>query len=145
VAKKIPGHVVWLGLVVKDFEAQREFYRDVLGLKELKAGAHWAHFELGAGHRLELMSGWPEPPYQRRCFRPGFQVKDIKAARRALLARGLEPSSDINGGKRFGSFWCSFKDADGNYFELKQLIPSSTRRPSKARRHASKKSRAARS
>ncbi|HEV7857554.1 MAG TPA: VOC family protein [Pyrinomonadaceae bacterium] len=143
-AKKIIGQVVWLGLVVKNFKAQQEFYRDVLGLKELTSGPHWAHFELDATHMLELMTGWPEPPHGRRCFRPGFQVEDIKAARRALAARGLEPTSDIQGGKKFGSFWCSFKDADGNYFELKQLVSSSARRASKPRRSAGKKARAAR-
>ncbi len=127
-AKKITDRIVWLGVFVKNFQAQRRFYRDVLGMKELKAGDGWAHFKLGTSTMLELMLVSPEPPHQRKGFRPGFQVKDIKAARRELIERGAEPGSGIKGGKKAGGFWCSFKDADDNYFEIKQVIVSSSRR-----------------
>ncbi len=130
--KKITDRIVWLGVFVKKFEAQRKFYRDMMGLEELKSGDGWAHFKLGTSSMLELMSLSPEPPHHRKGFRPGFQVKDIKAARREFIKRGAEPGSSIQGGKKAGGFWCSFKDADDNYIELKQILASPSRKAAKA-------------
>jgi len=42
---------VWIGIVCEDLEQQRHFYRDVLGLSELKAGDHWVWFDFGLRRR----------------------------------------------------------------------------------------------
>ena len=116
------GRVVWLGVVVKDLKAQQRFYRDVVGLDVIESGEGWAHLDLGAGHLLELLQRSDEPPTEKKGFRPGFQVKDIEAARQELIARGAKPVGEIEGGAELGGSWCSFRDAEGNYFEIKQLM-----------------------
>lgn len=36
---------VWIGVVCEDLEAQRRFYRDTLGLSEVRAGDGFVWFE----------------------------------------------------------------------------------------------------
>jgi predicted enzyme related to lactoylglutathione lyase len=121
------GRVVWLGVVVKDMEVQLRFYRDVVGLDVIEADKSWAHLDLGAGHLLELLQLSDESPDDKKGFRPGFQVKDIEAARQELIARGAKPVGEIEGGAEIGGSWCSFRDAEGNYFEIKQLMRPATK------------------
>jgi predicted enzyme related to lactoylglutathione lyase len=126
------GRVVWLGVVVKDLAAQRRFYSDVVGLDVIESGQTWAHLDLGAGHLLELLQLSDEPPEDKKGFRPGFQVKDIEAAWQELIARGAKPVGEIEGGAEMGGRWCSFRDAEGNYFEIKQLMhTAATKRSAK--------------
>ena len=129
--RKNAGRVVWLGVVVKDMEAQLRFYRDVVGLEVIQAEDSWAHLDLGAGHLLELLALSDEPPEDRKGYRPGFQVSDIEAARRELVSRGAKPIGDIEGGARTGGRWCSFRDPEGNYFEIKELIRTAAKKAAK--------------
>lgn len=116
------GRVVWVGLTVKDLEAEKRFYREMLDLEVLDSGEEWAHLDLGGGHLLELLRLSGEAPSDKKGFRPGFQVGNIVAARDELVARGAKPVGDIEGGAESGGLWCSFRDPEGNYFEIKQII-----------------------
>jgi catechol 2,3-dioxygenase-like lactoylglutathione lyase family enzyme len=109
------GWPIWLGIVCDDLEAQRHFYREVLGLRErdVRAGSSW--FELD-GKLLELFAKSERPQYARRGVAFGFVVEDIESARSTLLQRGVIAVSEIEGGS--GDRWAYFKDADGNLFEL---------------------------
>jgi catechol-2,3-dioxygenase len=115
----------WLGLVVDDLQAQRTFYRDVVGLSELGGGDGWVQFDMGFPNMLELLERTDEPQYDRGRFQPGFAVDDINAARAELVERGIEAVTDIEGGGESQGYWCYFRDPEGNVFEISQRLGSS--------------------
>ncbi len=115
----------WIGVVVEDLQAQRGFYRDAIGLSELGAGEGWVHFDMGFPNILELLQRSDEPEYDRARYQVGFATDDIHAARDALVARGVEAVTEIDGGEDAQGYWCYFRDAEGNIFELSQRLGSS--------------------
>jgi len=116
---------VWIGVVCEDLEAQRRFYRDTLGLKEIRAGEEfvWFAFE---DKLFELLAKSDKPQYDRRRVSVAFEVEDIRAARAELLSRGVEALTDIEGGPGARQSWAYFKDAEGNLFEIVQRLPDVT-------------------
>jgi catechol 2,3-dioxygenase-like lactoylglutathione lyase family enzyme len=117
------GWPVWIGVVSEDLQAQRRFYREVLGLPEMDAGEDWVQFDLGSGRIFELLARDPSvPQYASPGTVVGFSVDDIRAAASELAARGVEQVSDIEGGPDSGQFWCYFRDGEGNLFEIAQKI-----------------------
>jgi catechol 2,3-dioxygenase-like lactoylglutathione lyase family enzyme len=117
------GWPVWIGVVAEDLEAQRRFYRDVLGLQEMDAGESWIEFDMGSGRVFELLARDPiVPQYATRGTVVGFAVDDIRAAAAELTTRGVEQVSDIEGGPESEQYWCYFRDGEGNLFEIAQKI-----------------------
>ena len=112
---------VWIGIVCENLDEQRRFYRDVLGLRELKAGVDWVWFDF-EGKLLELLAKAPVPQYDRRRVSFAFDVDDIRSARAELIRRGVEPVTDIEGGPESLQYWAYFEDAEGNLFELVQRL-----------------------
>ena len=112
----------WIGVVVDDLEAQRRFYRETLGLTEVAAGEGWVHFDMGFPNLLELLQRSSEPQYDRTRYQVGFATDDIEAARANLVARGVEAVTEIEGGPDAQGYWCYFRDAEGNLFELSQRL-----------------------
>jgi len=112
---------VWIGIVCDDLESQRHFYRDALGLKELKSGEDFAWFDFD-GKLLELLAKSPLPQYDRRRVSFAFEVDDIHSARAELINRGVEAVTEVEGGPKAGQYWAYFKDAEGNLFELVQRL-----------------------
>jgi catechol 2,3-dioxygenase-like lactoylglutathione lyase family enzyme len=112
---------IWIGIVCDDLDRQRRFYRDVLGLSEVKHEETAAWFDL-EGRLLELSSRTALPQSDERRVSVGFEVDDIEAARAGLVARGVEAISDIDGGPESGSYWTYLRDAEGNVFELVQQL-----------------------
>jgi catechol 2,3-dioxygenase-like lactoylglutathione lyase family enzyme len=47
---------VWIGVVTENLEAQRHFYREALGLRELEVGDDWVQFDMGSRRLLELLA-----------------------------------------------------------------------------------------
>lgn len=126
------GWPFWIGLVVQDLEAQRTFYRDVLGLKELKSGEDWVWFNMGTDNILELKTagesptdGAETPATAGGGFRIGFTVEDIEAARAELIARGAGIEGEIEGGGEWGGLWAYFDDPEGNTIALTQKVEAS--------------------
>jgi catechol 2,3-dioxygenase-like lactoylglutathione lyase family enzyme len=117
----------WIGVVVEDLEAQRRFYRDALGLTELGAGDGWVHFDLGFPNILELLQRSEEPQYDEPRYQVGFATDDIHAARDMLVGRGVQQVTEIEGGEDAQGYWCYFRDAEGNIFELSQRLGSTWR------------------
>jgi catechol 2,3-dioxygenase-like lactoylglutathione lyase family enzyme len=112
---------VWIGVVADDLDAQRRFYRDVLGLRELEATEEWVEFDLGSGRKLEVLALDREAPqYATPGYSVGFLVEDIRAAADELVARGVRRISEIEGGPDSGQYWCYFEDGEGNRFEIAQ-------------------------
>jgi catechol 2,3-dioxygenase-like lactoylglutathione lyase family enzyme len=112
---------VWIGVVCENLEVQREFYRETLGMKEVRSGDGFVWFELD-GRLFELLAKSDKPQYDRRRVTFAFEVEDIRAARADLLDRGIEPVTDIEGGPEAKQYWAYFKDAEGNLFEIVQRI-----------------------
>ena len=112
---------VWIGIVCDDLKSQRHFYRDVLGLKELKSGEDFAWFDFD-GKLLELLAKSPLPQYDRRRVSFAFEVDDIHSARRELIDRGVEAVTKVEGGPQSRQYWTYLKDAEGNLFELVQRL-----------------------
>jgi catechol 2,3-dioxygenase-like lactoylglutathione lyase family enzyme len=113
----------WIGVVAHDLEAQRRFYRDVLGLTELAAGEDWVQFDMGWPNLFELISRSDEPQYDQPRYQSGFAVEDINSTRDELIARGVEAITEIEGGPDSGGYWCYFRDPEGNVFEISQHAP----------------------
>jgi catechol 2,3-dioxygenase-like lactoylglutathione lyase family enzyme len=111
----------WIGVVCDDLECQRHFYRDVLGLKELRGGEDFVWFDFH-GKLLELMAKSPLPQYDRPRVSFAFEVDDIHSARAELIDRGARPVTEIEGGPESLQYWAYFQDAEGNLFELVQRL-----------------------
>jgi catechol 2,3-dioxygenase-like lactoylglutathione lyase family enzyme len=117
------GWPVWIGVVSEDLEAQRRFYREVLGLREMEAGESWIEFDMGSKRVFELIARDPAvPQYVSGGYVVGFAVEDIHAAAAELAARGVEQVSEIEGGPDSEQYWCYFRDGEGNLFEIAQRI-----------------------
>lgn len=112
----------WIGVVVEDIQAQRWFYRDAPGLSELGAGDGWVHFDIGFPNIIELLQAGKEPEYDRPRYQVGCATDDIHAAREALVARGVERVTEIDGGEDAQGYWCYFRDDEGKIFELSQRL-----------------------
>ena len=111
----------WIGVVAEDLQAQRRFYRDVLGLREVEASGDYAQFDMGNNRTFELLGKDPATPqYAERRYQVGFDVADIREARASLIEAGVEPVSEIDGGDEAGSYWAYFRDPEGNVFEITQ-------------------------
>lgn len=109
----------WIGVVCEDLQAQRSFYRDVLGLREIEAADDYVMFEVD-GRLVELLARTDQPQYDRKRVSVGFEVQDIQAARDELIRRGVEPVTGVEGGPESTQYWAYFRDAEGNIFELVQ-------------------------
>lgn len=111
------GWPTWIGIVCEDLEAQRRFYRDVLGLRERIVSVESYWYELD-GKLLELFPKGELAQYAHPGVAVGFAVDDVRAARQLLLERGVVPVGGVDGGPN--EAWAYFRDADGNLFELVQ-------------------------
>lgn len=113
------GWPCWVGVVAGDLDAQRRFYRDVLGLAELAAGPDWVQFGFGDAGVLELVQRSGEPQYDQARYQVGYAVADIESARGQLVSAGVQQVTEIEGDAA-GGRWCYFRDAEGNIFEIKE-------------------------
>jgi len=109
------GWPIWIGIVCDDLEAQRHFYRDVLGLTERNVIVGTSGFEVD-GNLLELFAKSNMPQYARAGVGFGFVVEDIQLARATLIERGVTAVGEVDGAG--GAHWAYFRDAEGNLFEL---------------------------
>jgi catechol 2,3-dioxygenase len=110
------GHV---SLFVRDLDATRRFYRDVLGLAETGTGKNGRIVFFSAGARHHDLSGElaradgpsPQPKGVPGLYHIAFTVDDVAGARRWVQSHGLTP---------FGEYERGFcvRDPDGHEIEL---------------------------
>jgi len=112
----------WIGVVASDLEAQRRFYRDVLGLKELDAGEDWVQFDMGWPNVLEILRRSEAPQYEQPRYQVGFAVEDIRGVRQRLIEQGVETVTDVEGSPEVGGRWSYFRDPEGNVFEISERL-----------------------
>jgi len=88
---------IWIGVVCEDFENQRRFYRDVLGMTEIDGEEGWVWFQVG-DNLFELIGRSEAAEYDRPRYQVGFAVEDIQEARDELIERGVEALTEVRGG-----------------------------------------------
>ena len=95
----------------RQIDRMSEYYRDVLGLKQVTNEKSWREFDAG-GLRIALHSGPPSPG--KKGPKIAFYAKDVAATRDELVERGAR-----FGKIRQGEFLlCDGKDPDGNPIQL---------------------------
>jgi catechol 2,3-dioxygenase len=110
------GHV---SLFVRDLDATRRFYRDILGLEETGTGKNGriVFFSAGVHHHdlsceLARAEGpGPQPKGVPGLYHIAFAVDDVEAARRWVESHGLTPFGEYDRG------FC-VRDPDGHEIEL---------------------------
>ena len=110
------GHV---SLFVRDLDAARRFYRDILGLAERGTGKDGRIVFFSTGHRHHDLScelaradgPGPQPKGVPGLYHIAFTVENLLAARRWVESHGLVP---------FGEYERGFcvRDPDGHEIEL---------------------------
>jgi catechol 2,3-dioxygenase-like lactoylglutathione lyase family enzyme len=113
------GWPTWIGVVVDDLGTQREFWGEMLGVREDHAGPDFAHFIMPTGEVFEVIERSETAEYNGRRFQVGFEVDDIEATRAELIRRGVTPISEVLGDDSSDP-WAYFLDPEGNVFEIKQ-------------------------
>lgn len=98
-------------LFTRQIDRMSEFYRDVLGLKQVTGEKSWREFDAG-GVCIALHSGPPSPG--KKGPKIAFYARNVAAMRNELVDRGA----------RFGKVrqsefcLCDGKDPDGNPIQL---------------------------
>jgi predicted enzyme related to lactoylglutathione lyase len=110
----------WIGVVCDDYEGQRKFYRDVMGLQEINEGDDWVQYDMGPNVTFELLRRSSDPEYDRVRYQVGFVVDDIESARNELVANGAEAVTEVMIASEGSSRWAYFRDPEGNVFEITQ-------------------------
>jgi catechol 2,3-dioxygenase-like lactoylglutathione lyase family enzyme len=116
------GGPAWVGIVAEDLEVQRAFYRDVLGLEEVRERDGYVWFRLGEGTLEVAQRSVYHPELRRAGTAVGYRVEDVAAAREELISGGVEPLTEIQGGPKAGALWCYFRDPEGNTFQITQEL-----------------------
>ncbi|MCU0247750.1 MAG: VOC family protein [Bryobacter sp.] len=118
---------------VSDLAKAKEFYSGVLGYDEVfvttyPSGVRAATYKVNDDQFIDLFADL-KPGQDDRFSHVAFVVADIEATRRALAARGLNPSPVAKGPR--GNFATTVRDPDGHLLEFVQYLPGSKHSNSK--------------
>src|SRR3954466_10521505 len=102
------GTPTWVGVVTDDLEGARAFYRDVLGLEEVREREGYVWFRAGDATLELAQRNADRPEVQRAGCAIGYRVEEVQRTRAELIARGAEPLTEIQGGPKAGARWCYF-------------------------------------
>lgn len=113
---KVKG-LVWLGLRTAQFEETVTFFRDVMGMEQIREESQIAGFQMTNATQMEVYDNEEE---FHSFFTSGpviaFLVDDVDEARATMEAAGIEFIGPI---QRAGSTsWNHFKAPDGTVFEI---------------------------
>ncbi len=117
--------LAYVNVYVTDLARSVEFFEKTLGLGLQFSDAKFGYASLDAGPvRMGLAQVDPEDPESRKLVGRqtglGFGVRDVEAAHRELLARGV-PFPMKPARQPWGGFMGLFADPDGNVFYLDQI------------------------
>lgn len=98
-------------LFTAQMEKMTEFYRDVIGLKQVTNEKGWREFKAGSV-TIALHSGPPSPG--KKGPKIAFLAKDVEKMRATLVKRGAKFGAVSAGGFQL----CNGKDPDGNPIQL---------------------------
>ncbi|MBI4419513.1 MAG: VOC family protein [Gemmatimonadetes bacterium] len=112
-----------IAVPVKDVDRAVRFYRDTLGMPFLFQVPNMAFFQLGS---VWLMLGIPEPGFDHPASVIYYQVDDIEAAHRTLLAREvkfIDAPHLVHRAPEYELWMTFFRDPDGNPLALMTRKP----------------------
>ena len=111
----------WAGVRTKDFQGTVRFFSERMGLpvgfQDDAKGV--AVFSLPSGQMLEVFGPSYEHYDRHECPAIGFEVSDIREARRELEAAGMEFVSGLTEAEG-GAAWTHFRGPDGFLYALQQ-------------------------
>lgn len=108
----------WAGVRTADLTSAARFFADVLGLQQIHEGKGLVQFELPSGQLFEVF-GSDNKYYQlHACPVVGFQVENVRAAKRELESQGTEFVTDVLGDD--SEAWAYFHGPDGYLYEIWQ-------------------------
>lgn len=108
----------WVGIHTEHLEEMRAFAADVLGLQVVNETDQFVETLAANGDRVELFaSSWDEKQFPTARNVVGFLVDDMDAARRELVASGVELVGDLHVLEN-GYAWQRFRGPDGQEYEL---------------------------
>jgi catechol 2,3-dioxygenase-like lactoylglutathione lyase family enzyme len=108
----------WAGVRTADLKSTERFFAEVLGLSLLHRGEGLVQFEMPSGQLFEVF-GLESRFYRfHTCPVLGFQVEDVRTARKELESEGVEFVSEVDGNE--SEAWTYFKGPDGYLYELWQ-------------------------
>src|ERR1043165_5996807 len=119
-----PSRIMQIAIVVRDLDRAKAFYADLLGLRHLfDAPPGLSFFQCG---EVRLMLTPPEGPETAGISIVYYDVADIEAAHRSLVAAGVAFESDPHCIARLGDsdLWLAGgRDPDGNMVGLMSERP----------------------
>lgn len=113
----------WAGVRTRDLKSATRFFTDVLGLTVIHEGKGVVQFEMPSGQLFEVFSSESRYYQLHACPVLGFQVEDVRAARKELESRGVEFVTEIYGDE--SEVWVYLRGPDGYLYELWQTPRSS--------------------
>ena len=109
--------LAWLGTRTLEFDAMRNLFQNIMGLKLAHEEPGFIVWELPNGDKVELFGD--ESEYNKFFTNPvaGFLVEDIDSARAELEAQGIEFIGSTEKAED-GNAWAHFRAPDGFIYEL---------------------------
>ena len=111
--------VAWLGTAVDDVDAERAFYRDVLGMTDHGAVADFVLLTTADGDVVELFSGDDPARAEFSAPVPGFLVDDLDSAVAELGESGASIVGEVQEGST--SRWLHLRTPNGVLVELLEV------------------------
>ena len=111
----------WVGLGTDDYETSLRFFTEVLGLTIEDSGDQQAMLRVAPGQQLEIFGRDGRGKSLNASPTIAFEVDDVAAAARELVAGGAELIGEI--GSWEGHEWQYFRTPDGHVFEVKRSPP----------------------
>jgi catechol 2,3-dioxygenase-like lactoylglutathione lyase family enzyme len=108
----------WAGVRSSDLKSTVSFFGDTLGLSLIEQHESLAQFEMPSGQLFEVFGSKSRYYQLHACPVLGFQVEDVRAARRELESAGVEFVTDVFGDE--SEAWTYFRDPDSHIYELWQ-------------------------
>lgn len=108
----------WAGVRSTDLESTVRFFAETLGLSLIEQQVGLAQFEMPSGQLFEVFGSQSRYYQLHTCPVLGFQVEDVRAARRELESAGVEFVTDVFGDE--SEAWTYFRGPDSYTYELWQ-------------------------
>jgi catechol 2,3-dioxygenase-like lactoylglutathione lyase family enzyme len=107
----------WLGVRTERFEETARFFREVMGLRQIRQEHDVAGFAFPDGTEVEV---WRPEDEFHAFFGTGpvvgFQVEDFEDARARMEAEGVEFLGPVQRSEK--AVWVHFRGPDGNVYEV---------------------------
>jgi catechol 2,3-dioxygenase-like lactoylglutathione lyase family enzyme len=107
-----------VGVHGTDLESTVRFFAETLGLSLIEQREGLAQFVMPSGQLFEVFGSKSRYYQLHACPVLGFQVEDVRAARRELESAGVEFVTDVFGDE--SEAWTYFRGPDSYVYELWQ-------------------------